>query len=109
MRHARKVLNDVKVMEQETRSRRGEVTGTLYLDVIPTAVIFVAHAIKGLQSQHPRITAILKTTTSLDIQLGLENGQYGAGFIYREGFHRTYWAPIRYILIGLNRCSLPKK
>ena len=85
MPHARKVLNDLKVMEQEFRSKRGEATGTLSLGVIPTAVIFAARAIRDLQSQHPGITVNLKTTTSLDIQQGLENGQYEAGFTYGEG------------------------
>lgn len=85
VRHARKILNDLKVMEQEFRSKRGEVTGVLSLGVIPTAVIFAARAVKELQTVHPRINVSLKTTTSLDIQQGLENGQYEAGFTYGEG------------------------
>lgn len=85
VRHARKVLDDLKVMEQEFRSKRGEATGTLSVGAVPTAVIFAARAVRDLQTQHPGITVSLKTTTSLDIQQGLENGQYEAGFTYGEG------------------------
>ena len=85
LRHARKITGDLKIMEQEFRSARGEVTGNLVIGVIPTAVIFAARAVKELQTLHPSITVRLQTETSLAIQQGLENGNYEAGFTYSEG------------------------
>lgn len=85
VRHAHKILADMKTMEQEIRASRGEVTGRLSLGVIPTAVIYAAHAVKKLQTQYPGIKVTLQTSTSLAIQQGLENGHYDAGFSYSEG------------------------
>ncbi|MFP7675788.1 LysR family transcriptional regulator [Marivita sp. S0852] len=85
VRHARKIVDDVKVMEQEFRSARGDITGTLSLGVIPTAVIFAARAVKLLRARYPGIKTSIQTATSLTIQQGLENGIYDAGLTYSEG------------------------
>ncbi|WP_425046733.1 LysR family transcriptional regulator [Primorskyibacter sp. S87] len=88
VRHARKIMDDLKVMEQEIRSERGEVTGLLSVGVIPTAAIFAARAIRRLQGLYPGIRVRLETATSLAIQQGLEDGRFEAGFTYGEGVSR---------------------
>jgi len=85
LRHAHKIISDLKVMEQDLRSAKGEVGGTLTVGVIPTAVTFAAQAVKTLHAQHPRIRINLQTASSLAIQQGLEDGQFEAGITYSEG------------------------
>ena len=88
VRHARVIIGDVKILEQELRSTRGEVTGRLSVGVIPTAVIHAARLVRVLQSRHPGIQTSLHTATSLAILQGLEYGQFEAGFTYGEGVAR---------------------
>ncbi len=88
VRHARRIVDDVKIMEQEFRSAKGEVTGKLVLAVVPTAVIFAARAAKILRTRHPGVRVNIQTATSLAIQQGLENGLYEAGITYGEGVSR---------------------
>jgi len=85
VRHSRKILEDVKALEQDFLSAKGEVTGHLSLGVVPTAVIFSARAVKALRDTYPGVTVSIQTTTSLAIQLGLESGIYEAGITYGEG------------------------
>ncbi|MBO9473126.1 LysR family transcriptional regulator [Shimia sp. R10_1] len=85
MRHARKIMDGVKLMEEEFRSASGEVTGQLSLGVIPTAVGFAAEAVGRLRAEHPGITVRLQTASSLTIQQGLEKRVFDAGISYGEG------------------------
>ncbi len=88
VRHARKIVDDVKILEQEFRSAKGEITGKLVLAVVPTAVIFAARAVKTLRTTHPGVKVSIQTATSLAIQQGLENGLFDAGITYGEGVSR---------------------
>lgn len=88
VRHARKIVDDVKILEQEFRSAKGEITGKLVLAVVPTAVIFAARAVKTLRTKHPGVKVSIQTATSLAIQQGLENGLFEAGITYGEGVSR---------------------
>lgn len=85
VRHARKIVDDVKILEQEFRSARGDVTGKLALGVVPTAVIFAARTAKLMRQKNPGVRISIQTATSLAIQQGLENGLYDAGISYSEG------------------------
>lgn len=88
VRHARKIVEDVKILEQEFRSAKGEITGKLSLGVVPTAVSFAGRTVKTLREKHPGITVSIHTATSLAIQQGLENGLYDAGITYGAGVSR---------------------
>lgn len=85
MRHARKIMDGMKLLEEEFRSAGGEVTGQLSLGVIPTAVGFAAEAVGQLRAAHPGITVRLQTASSLTIQQGLEKRVFDAGITYGEG------------------------
>ncbi|SHL67741.1 transcriptional regulator, LysR family [Roseovarius marisflavi] len=85
VRHARTIVEDVKILEQEFRSAKGEITGKLVIGAVPTAVIFAARTVKALRTKHPGIKVSIQTATSLAIQQGLENGLYEAGITYGEG------------------------
>lgn len=85
VRHARKIMDDVKALEADFRSAKGEITGPLAIGVVPTAVAYAARAMQKLRVEYPGITVRLQATTSLAIQQGLENGLFDAGITYGEG------------------------
>lgn len=85
VRHARKIMDGVKLLEEEFRSAGGEITGQLALGVVPTAVAYAAGVVQRLRESHPGITVRLQAASSLAIQQGLENGLYDAGITYGEG------------------------
>ncbi|TCL01373.1 LysR family transcriptional regulator [Shimia isoporae] len=85
VRHARKIMDGVKLLEEEFRSAGGEITGQLALGVVPTAVAYAAGVVQRLRKDHPGITVRLQAASSLAIQQGLENGLYDAGITYGEG------------------------
>lgn len=84
VRHARAIMDSVKVLEEEFRSASGDITGQLALGVVPTAVGFAAEAVQKLRRAHAGITVRVQTATSLAIQQGLDNGTYDAGLTYGE-------------------------
>lgn len=88
VRHARKILDDVKGLEQEFRSARGEITGKLSLGVIPTAAAHAGRLAAELRRGFPGISMRIETTSSLAIQQGIEHGQFDAGITYSEGVTR---------------------
>ncbi|MEP1969478.1 MAG: LysR family transcriptional regulator, partial [Marinomonas sp.] len=90
VRHARKIMDDMQVLEEEFRSARGEVTGQLALGVIPTAIAFAAEMAGNLRSACPGVTLSIQAGSSLKIQQGLENGTYDAGISYSEGISRDF-------------------
>ena len=85
VRHSYKIVDALKIMEQEFLSARGDITGTLAIGVIPTSVIFAAKVVTTLQTEYPGIRVKLQTAPSLSILQGLENGQYDVGITYAEG------------------------
>lgn len=85
LRHAMKIMDGLKTMEQDIRSAQGDISGALSVGVIPTAVNHAAQVVKHLHGQHPNIRVTLQTATSLAIQQGIENGRFDAGFTYAEG------------------------
>lgn len=105
LRHAQKIIDDLKIMEQDIRSAKGEITGSLSIGAVPTAVIYVAQAVRRLQQQHPNLAIKLRTATSLAVQQGVDNGQFEVGFTYGEGLTRKLYKvdPVyqeRYLLLA---------
>ncbi|KPA20407.1 Hydrogen peroxide-inducible genes activator [Shimia sp. SK013] len=85
LRHGRKIMDNMKLLEEEFRSAGGDVTGQLALGVVPTAVAYAAGVVQRLRHGNPGITVRLQAASSLAIQQGLENGLYDAGITYGEG------------------------
>ncbi|MEM1074709.1 MAG: LysR family transcriptional regulator [Pseudomonadota bacterium] len=105
LRHAQKIMDDLKVMEQDIRSAHGEISGSLSIGAVPTAVIYAAKAIKRLQAHHPDLVVTLHTATALAIQQGVDNGQFEAGFTYGDGLASNLYRidPVyneRYLLLA---------
>ncbi|MEM1007075.1 MAG: LysR family transcriptional regulator [Pseudomonadota bacterium] len=81
---ARRILDDTKALEQQVQAAKGEITGTLILGVIPTAIAFTGQLIKLLQQGHPRIVTRIETMSSNAIQHRLDEGSLDAGITYGD-------------------------
>ena len=68
LRHARRILDDVKYLEQELLASRGQITGTLGLGVVPTAAAYAARLAIHLRGVYPDIVVRIETASSLVIQ-----------------------------------------
>ena len=83
--HARSILDEVRALEQEVRAARGEVTGDLTIGTIPTAQPYAGLVANRLRKTHPGIRPRIKSTTSLGVQQGVDDGSFDAGLTYAEG------------------------
>ena len=84
VRRARRILDDAKALEQEVQAIKGEITGTLILGVIPTAIAFTGRLVKRLQQAHPRILSRIETMSATSIQHRLDEGSIDAGVTYGD-------------------------
>ncbi|GGH23259.1 transcriptional regulator, LysR family [Cribrihabitans marinus] len=84
VRRARRILDDTRALEQEVQAARGEITGTLALGVIPTALSFASRLVRHLLAAHPRIVTRIETLTSSAIQGRLDDGTIDAGVTYSD-------------------------
>lgn len=82
---AREILGQIRGLEEEIRSARGEITGLLKLGVIPTAAASAAEIAGKLRDSHPGIRLRVDTTNSLALQQGLDDGRFDAALSYTDG------------------------
>ena len=85
LRRARAMLEEAKALDQEVRSARGAVSGTLTIGVVPTAIAYAAKVSALLHQANPGILVRLKSSSSLRIQQGIEEGSIDAGITYADG------------------------
>ena len=84
IRRARRILDDTKALEQQVLATRGEITGTLILGVIPTAIAFTGRLVKRLHQAHPRILTRIETISASAIHHRLDEGSIDAGVTYGD-------------------------
>ncbi|MCG6904389.1 MAG: LysR family transcriptional regulator [Rhodobacter sp.] len=84
MRHARRILDDVRFLEQEVLAAKGDISGTLTLGVVPTAAAYAAKLAIHLYGLYPGIVARIETASSLEIQQWIEDGKIDAGVTYSD-------------------------
>lgn len=82
---AREILDQMRSLEEEVRSARGEIVGLLKLGAIPTAAAFAAQVATSLRERHPGVRMRIDTTNSIALQQGLEDGRFDAALSYAEG------------------------
>ncbi len=85
VRHARSIMDEVVLFEQEFRCHKGQISGALKLGVIPTAVAYVSLLNIDLHKHYPDVVVRIETASSLAIQQGLEDGRFDAGVTYCDG------------------------
>lgn len=82
---ARTIVDQVQALEQEVNAARGEIFGQLTLGAIPTAAPYAGLLAIWLKKAHPGIVVRIKTTNSLAILQGVDDGAFHAGITYTEG------------------------
>ncbi len=103
--HARDILERTETLERELRASRGEVTGSLVLGVVPTAVAVAAQLAIRLQDDHAGLRIRVITASSLAILQGIEDRQFDAGLTYSDGvssdlMHLDHIYDERYVLVA---------
>lgn len=84
LRHARRILDDVRFLEQDLLAAKGSIVGPLSLGVVPTAAAYAANLAIRLHAAHPGIVARIETASSLVIQQRIEDGTIDAGITYAD-------------------------
>lgn len=84
VRHARRILDDVRFLEQDLLAAGGEISGPLTLGAVPTAAAYAARLAIHLFSAYPGIVVRIETSTSLVIQQRIEEGTIDAGITYSD-------------------------
>jgi len=84
VRHARRILDDVRFLEQDLLAAEGRIAGPLSLGVVPTAAAYAAGVAVRLRAAHPGIVARIETASSLTIERRIEDGTIDAGITYAD-------------------------
>src|SRR4051812_35243164 len=81
---AQRITADAESLEQEASRLRGGLLGRLRLGVIPAALPAVPVLARPLARRHPGVTLTVLSTTSIDIQNGLDEFRLDAGITYLD-------------------------
>jgi DNA-binding transcriptional LysR family regulator len=105
---ARRILSDRDALRQEVGSARQGLAGNLVLGVIPTALAVVGLLISSFQRDHPRVRIKVLSSSSIEIQRGLDILDLDAGVSYldNEPLLRVGTLPLyseRYFLVTGDR------
>ncbi len=84
VRHARRILDDVRFLEQDLLAAKGRVAGPLSLGVVPTAAAYAAGLAIRMRKAHPGIVTRIENVSSLIIQQRIEDGTVDAGITYAD-------------------------
>ncbi len=84
LRHARRILDDVRFLEQDLLAVKGQISGPLTLGVVPTAAAYAARLAIRLHGHYPGIVVRIETASSLAIQRQLDEGTIDAGLTYSD-------------------------
>jgi len=82
---ARTIVDQVQALEQEVNAAHGEIFGQLTLGAVPTAASYAGLLAIKLKAANPGVIVRIKTTNSLAIQQGVDDGAFHAGITYTEG------------------------
>ncbi len=82
---AQRMLHEHELLQQELHSSANRPQGSLQLGVVPTAVPVAARFAAQLRKIHPGIAPVVRSLSSQEIELGLENLSLdlGLGFVER--------------------------
>jgi DNA-binding transcriptional LysR family regulator len=107
-----RMLRDNEVLQQDLRSEAGNPRGNLRMAAIPTAIPMLARFAAILQKQHPGITPTVLSTSSQQLETGLENLSLDLALGYTErmdmpGVKLTAWPQSIEHYFLLRRASEP--
>lgn len=81
---AHRITADTESLEQEASRLRGGLAGSLRLGVVPAALPAVPVLAGSLARLHPGVMLTVLSTTSIDIQNGLDEFRLDAGITYLD-------------------------
>ena len=81
---AQRILADCDALEQELVGARRSMQGRITLGVIPSALFMVAPLTKALLRRQPGLSVRLLSSSSIDIQRGLDEFEMHAGVTYLD-------------------------
>ncbi|MCW4116136.1 LysR family transcriptional regulator [Aurantimonas sp. MSK8Z-1] len=81
---ARRIIGDVRTMQDELRIERQGLSGHLRLAVIPTALAVVSRLTTPFLERHPHVTFEILSRTSAEIAAGIDNFEIDLGITYRD-------------------------
>lgn len=81
---AQRILADCDALEQELAGARRSMQGRITLGVIPSALFMVAPLTKALLQRQPGLSIRLLSSSSIDIQRGLDEFEMYAGVTYLD-------------------------
>jgi DNA-binding transcriptional LysR family regulator len=81
---ARRMLSDEDSLRQGILNARRSLTGNLRLGVIPSALPLVPAVTDPLHDRHPQVKVTVWSTSSIEIQKGIDQFELDAGMTYLE-------------------------
>ncbi|WP_314171390.1 LysR family transcriptional regulator [Streptomyces winkii] len=84
LRRARIILHERDALQQELAEMRGQLTGTLRLGAIPTAMTVASLLTTPLCERHPQVTVELESLSSRDIMRRLAEYEIDAALTYLD-------------------------
>lgn len=81
---SRRILSDEESLRQGIQNARRSLTGNLKLGVIPSALPLVPAVTDPLHDRHPQVKVTVWSTSSIEIQQGLDQFELDAGMTYIE-------------------------
>lgn len=93
---ARRIVGDIRAMQQDVATMRRGIAGHLRIAAIPTALPMVAGLTTPYRAEHPNVRFSIESTTSIEILDLLENLKIDAGLTYLENepLGRVYTLPL---------------
>jgi DNA-binding transcriptional LysR family regulator len=81
---AQRMLHERELLQQELSSASGHPHGTLRLGAVPTAMPLVARFAALLHARHPGISPVVRSMSSPEIEIGLDNLSLDIGLGYTD-------------------------
>ena len=85
---AQRMLHERELLQQDLNSVAGKPYGSLTMGAVPTAVPILARFSAMLHARHPGISPIVRSLSSSELELGLENLSLDLGLGYTDRLAR---------------------
>ena len=85
---AQRMLHERELLQQDLNSVAGKPQGSLTIGAVPTAVPVAARFSAMLHTRHPGISLIVRSLSSSELELGLENLSLDMGLGYTDRLAR---------------------
>ncbi len=111
LERARRIVADCDAMQQEASAMHDQLTGTLSVGVVPSALPLMASLTTRFQSRYPGVAVNVLARSSMEIQRGLDDFDLEAGISYIDNeplknVRHVAMYDERYVLLTGNREGL---